>query len=85
VFVQLLDANGVLVAQHDAEPSGGQQITTTWAPDTPVIDNHALLLRSDLPAGDYTLIVGLYDMNDANQRLEVSGETALTVGTIEVK
>ena len=84
VFVQLLDANGVLATQRDSEPGGGQQITTSWTPDSAVIDNHALFLR-DVPAGEYTLIVGLYDLNDANQRLEVNRETALTLGTITVK
>jgi hypothetical protein len=83
VFIQLLDANGVLAAQRDSEPGGGQQITTTWIPDTPITDNHALFLR-DLPAGEYTLIVGLYDLNDATQRLEVDGESALTLAMITV-
>ena len=85
VFVQLLDANGILAAQRDSEPGGGQAITTTWTPNTPITDNHALLLKSGLPAGPYTLIVGLYDLNDATQRLAVKGETALTLGTIRVK
>ena len=30
VFLQLLDANGVLVAQRDSEPGGGLALTTTW-------------------------------------------------------
>src|SRR5262249_6727436 len=33
VFVQLLDAGGVLVAQRDSEPVGGSQPTTTWQPN----------------------------------------------------
>lgn len=83
VFVQLLDANGVLAAQRDSEPGGGLALTTTWMPDEPVIDNHAVLL--DLPAGDYQIIVGMYDLNDPSARLMVGDESYLTIGTITVR
>ncbi len=49
VFLQLLDANGVLVAQRDSEPHGGLAPTTTWTPGDVVSDRHALLI--DLPPG----------------------------------
>ncbi len=61
VFLQLLDADGALVAQRDSEPHGGLAPTTTWQPGDEVSDRHALLI--DLPPGDYTLIIGLYDLD----------------------
>lgn len=85
VFLQLLNSDGVLVAQRDSEPTGGLSLTTTWQADTPIIDNHALAIPSDLTAGDYTLILGLYDINDPSARAEVNGNTFYEVATITVE
>lgn len=82
VFLQLLDANGVLAAQRDSEPGGGLTLTTTWTPGETIPDQHALLL--DLPPGDYTLIVGLYELDNPNERLTVGDGDYLTLGTITV-
>ena len=71
VFVQLLDANGVLVAQHDDEPGGGLALTTTWQPNVPVDDLHALILPPTITAGPYTLIAGMYALDPPNARLSV--------------
>ena len=75
VFLQLLDAEGKLVAQRDSEPAGGIKPTTSWQAGFSYKDLHALLIPEDLPAGEYTLIAGLYDINDASARLPV-GEGA---------
>ncbi len=77
VFVQLLAADGVLVAQRDSIPAGGQAPTTSWRLGATVIDNHALSIP-DLAAGAYTLIVGLYDANDPQARLTVQRVGAAT-------
>jgi mannosyltransferase len=83
VFVQLLNAEGALVAQRDSEPQNGFMPTTTWQPNTPILDHHALLLR-DLPTGTYQLIVGLYDPNTGVRQL-VNGVDTLAVLNIEIK
>ncbi|NWG18122.1 MAG: glycosyltransferase family 39 protein, partial [Chloroflexi bacterium] len=70
VFVQLLDADGVLAAQRDSEPGGGSALTINWPPGTTITDHHGLLLP-DLTPGEYTLIVGLYDLDDPSARLPV--------------
>ena len=72
VFLQVLDANGVLVAQRDSEPGGGLALTTTWTPEGIVPDRHALAL--DLPAGEYTLIIGMYPLEGASARLTVNDD-----------
>jgi len=64
VFLHLMDAQGRLVAQADAEPVGDLLPTTAWPPDGRVIDRHGVLLPDDIPAGEYTLIVGLYHLID---------------------
>lgn len=84
VFLQLLDAESRLVAQRDSEPAGGTSPTTTWEAGYNYYDNHALLIPEELPAGDYTLIVGLYDINDPAARLPVGDNTYFELGAVEV-
>jgi len=89
VFVHLYaDVNAPPVAQTDSEPGGGLALTTTWAPGQTVPDNHGLFLPSDLPAGQYQLLVGLYNM-DTGERLPVAvGDTIvgdrLDLGSISI-
>lgn len=85
VFLQLLHTNGRLAAQRDSEPMGGLSLTATWEADTSMVDNHALLIPSDLPAGEYTLIVGLYDINDAAARLPVNDADYAELARIRVE
>lgn len=59
VFTQLLDASGALVAQQDNLPVQGLAPTDTWAPGAVIRDPFALALPQ--AAGDYRLLVGLYD------------------------
>jgi hypothetical protein len=69
VFVQVLNRGGVLVAQRDAEPVGNTLPTSQWPLNQSIPDRHALTLSVDLPAGEYTVILGLYDSDDPAQRL----------------
>ena len=85
VFLQLLHADGRLAAQRDSEPMGGLSLTTTWEADAPVMDNHALMIPADLPAGEYTLIAGLYDINDPAARLMVNGASYAELERIRVE
>jgi len=85
VFVQLLDANGALQAQHDSEPSGGLQPTNRWSPGEIIVDNHAILLPNALPQGEYTLIVGLYQLDPPHQRLPVARGDYLLLGSIQIQ
>jgi hypothetical protein len=61
VFVHLLDAEGQIVAQHDGAPGEGELPALGWLPGEYVTDTHRLALPSNLPAGEYSLEVGLYD------------------------
>ncbi|WP_420645096.1 glycosyltransferase family 39 protein [Candidatus Leptofilum sp.] len=78
VFLHLLDANGNLVSQRDSEPGGGLALTTTWQPGDVMLDNHGLLIPTDLPSGNYELLLGLYDQANPADRLSITspdGET----------
>lgn len=56
VFVQLLDANGQLVAQDDRPFALSSEPSAMTTPAT-----YGILLPATLPPGDYRLIAGLYD------------------------
>jgi uncharacterized membrane protein len=61
VFVHLLTAEGVIVAQSDAQPHwAATWPTSRWSPGEVVFDGHRLVLPPDAPAGPYELRVGLY-------------------------
>ena len=85
VFAQLLDESGVLVAQRDAEPGGGQRPTTSWQPGETIQDNHALIMPNDLPTANYSLIIGLYNANDPNERLSVDSADYFVLETITLE
>jgi hypothetical protein len=67
VFVHLLDQGGHLAAQHDGAPRHGEYPTWAWREKDQVPDTHRLALPPDLPAGDYTLRVGLYQRGDGTR------------------
>jgi len=89
VFVHLLDPQGRLVAQHDSEPAGGQQPTSSWKVDEPIVDRHGVLLPDELPTGRYQIVVGLYDPVNGD-RLPVTASPSalpadhLVVGALSV-
>lgn len=79
VSVQLLFPNGTLAEQHDSEPANGQAPTTDWEPGRRVIDNHGLVIHSNFPAGEYTLIVVVYNADDPADRLRpINGDINAT-------
>ena len=85
VFVHLVgDPAQPPVAQHDGEPGGGLALTTTWVPGQTVIDNHGVYLPLDLPAGEYSLVVGLYGVEDGVRLTHASGDS-LFLSTIAVR
>ncbi len=84
VFTQLLNAQGVVVAQQDNPPVAGQEPTETWTPDTLVRDPYTLNLPADLPAGAYTLLVGMYDAQGQRAPLIQDAAAAGDAFVIEV-
>lgn len=61
LFVHLADAEGRPLAQWDALPGLNTARTSTWQPGTPFHDHALLPVPDDLPAGDYQVLVGLYN------------------------
>jgi hypothetical protein len=69
-FVHLLNEAGELVSNHDSPPMTGRYPTDLWQPGETVLDVHPLHLPPDLPAGQYTLLVGFY-RPETGERLPV--------------
>ena len=86
VFVQLLNQDGVLLAQHDAEPVGGQAPTIAWEAGQPIIDHHAILIPNSLSITHNTLIVGVYNSDQPDKRVLIEGgQDAYSLATITFK
>ena len=85
VFMHMLDASGQIVAQADARPKAGWLPTTWWDPGKIVADEHTLALPAALPAGDYSLEIGLY-VPETGERLPLSGseQNAVDLGSMRV-
>jgi mannosyltransferase len=90
VSLQLLDANGVLRAQHDQQPAAGAAPTTGWAPGEVVADSYRLELPADLAPGHYTLVLRMYDpatlaVLPATAADGKPGSDSLVLATVEVR
>ncbi|MCB8981210.1 MAG: hypothetical protein H6657_27715 [Ardenticatenaceae bacterium] len=57
-FVHLVGPDGQIVAQGDQWPSGLP--SNTWAAGQVIIDEYAIQLPEDAPAGTYQIVLGLY-------------------------
>lgn len=79
-FVHLRNAAGENVAQKDQPPLNGAYPTSLWDSGDIIADEIVLPLPDTLPAGEYQLIVGMYDFT-TGQRLPVpnypNGEVVL--------
>lgn len=61
VFVHILGADGLALAQDDAKPVGWTYPTTAWQPGEFIRDVHRLTLDAAFPRGDFWVAVGMYD------------------------
>jgi hypothetical protein len=83
-FVQLLDLNGNLVAQHDAPPQGGYAPTSAWQTGQEITSRHGLLLPDTLAPGNYRLIGGLYDPTTGQRLMTDSAADSVELGPIVI-
>ena len=73
VFVHLVDSNGQIQAQQDAMPLQNSLPTSCWQAGEWITDSYELEV-GDVPAGDYSLEIGLYYLPTLN-RLPIAGPT----------
>ena len=82
VFTHLLDSTSVVVAQRDAEPVDNLRPTTSWKQGEQVEDNYGIAIPDNLPAGNYTLEVGMYE---GDRRSTFDGTTDhLVLGQVQI-
>jgi hypothetical protein len=79
VFVHLVNDRGQIVAQRDAKPQDGYRATSTWTKGQQIEDHYGLLIPENIPAGEYSLLIGLYD-EATGARLEVRGDGDRALG-----
>ncbi len=60
-FVHLTDASRRIYAQHDNLFVGALYPTTRWRTGERVSEVHEISISREIPPGDYTLGVGIYD------------------------
>ena len=78
VFVHLVNAGGVILAQSDAAPANWTRPTTGWLAGEVIVDTHTLTLPEPLPAGPLALRIGLYDP-DTGARLASGAADFVTI------
>lgn len=80
VYVHLSDPaqpDAPPLASRDEKPGGGSLITTRWLPGWRVLDEHQILLPTDLSPGTYAVSAGMYD-DQGNQLGPISlGEATI--------
>ncbi len=77
LFVHLLNEQGEKVAQLDWQPHDdwGPRPMSSWFGATSIVDEEMLPLPADLPAGNYRLLLGVYNWQ-TGERLATVGDDA---------
>ena len=75
VFVHVRDAAGAIYSQRDGPPANGARPTTSWLAGEIIVDTYQL----DVPPGDLTLAVGLYDPQTGTRLLTTTGADLLVL------
>ena len=81
VFVHLLDSERQLRGQADSPPRSGKYPTSVWDAGEVIDDLHTLSLAPDLPAGQYKIVLGLYDPA-TGQRVQTVDENGKLLGDL---
>ena len=78
VFVQILNADGRLIAQDDSVPVLWTYPTDAWQGGEIVVDFHSIVLPTDVIPGTYTVQAGMYE-EQTMQRLSVLSSAGVVV------
>jgi hypothetical protein len=80
VFVHLLGADGAIAGQSVGPPGDGKAPTDGWAVGDRVDDTH----RFSVPAGEYRVIVGLYEPGTGSRLLAGDGTDHVDLGRLRL-
>jgi hypothetical protein len=82
VFLHLVGPDGKLATQSDGEPANWTRPTTGWLPEEIVMDERVLHVPAGAPAGEYTLLCGLYDLATGERLIASDGSDAVLLATL---
>jgi hypothetical protein len=87
VFVHLLGDGPAPVAQGDGPPLSGDYPTSMWGTGEAIADTHPVLVPGDLPAGEYRLLVGMYELETLQRlpRMDGMGDSAEIPDSVPVR
>jgi hypothetical protein len=84
VSVQVFGEKEAIVAQADTMPGGGAFPMTNWQPGEVIVDSYTIRLPSDLPAGQYPIVLTMYDSDGGAQVFTGSGNGAIVLATLDI-
>lgn len=79
VFVQLVNAEGRVIAQSDSQPARGARPTMGWRSEEYIVDEHTLTFNDLAAPGNVRLIAGLYDGSNGRRVPLADGTDAATL------
>jgi hypothetical protein len=79
VFIHLVGGDKRPLTQADRQPVGGEYPTTFWDIGERLGDPYQLAIPSDLPPGEYELLVGMY-LPSTGERLPLLGTDGQVLG-----
>jgi 4-amino-4-deoxy-L-arabinose transferase-like glycosyltransferase len=88
IFVHVVDASDTIVTQRITPPWQGRFPTRTWQPDTLVVDVNDIALPEGLAPGQYTIAVGMYDIDSGAQPpMSIDGQPVgrIPIATIQIE
>ncbi|MGQ9814828.1 MAG: hypothetical protein ACUVR3_06700, partial [Candidatus Roseilinea sp.] len=84
IFAHAVDENGIVVAQHDAQPLNDLRPMTTLPVGEDVNDRHGLALPEGF-TGRLRILVGLYDPATGQRILTTDGQDAVVLGEVNAR
>ncbi|MDX2162793.1 MAG: hypothetical protein SF162_15850 [bacterium] len=85
VFVQVIGADGRVIAQSDSAPGGGTRPTTGWRAGEIVTDVHTLTANGTLVPGDADVIAGMYDPVTGERLRFADGRDHVVLGRVRIE
>ncbi len=85
VFVQMLNRDGVVIAQSDMQPVTGSRPTTGWRDGEIIVDSHTLEWNALASAGEVTVIAGWYSAQTGERYPWADGNDYAVIGQFEVR
>ena len=75
VFVHLYDTADKLWSQQDNAPVNGTYPMIEWQPEVTIVDQYALTIPADAPAGTYSIQAGMYDVQTGERFVVVDSHS----------